>query len=373
MSDTTTRTTEGDPVAVLSATTGARSTGTTSARAVRTPAGRATTIPLHYLANNLNPKFKTVLCTHYTATGDCPYRLSCKFAHGEAELRSLTDSAHAWDLLGVTRRGTAPARPLASAPTASLATPPATPGALPPAPAAAAQPQAPAQPAVQVHVRFTNGSEAPVELLWHRVSIDGQHVTRHINTIVARRSHSVRSFAGHTFSMRQQGADEVRRWTLSSDLRQQYMLNAADVNQPSPSPPSPSPPSPSPPPPSPSLSPPSQPSPVQPAPEHPPSSPSSPSAFICSITQDVMTDPVVCSDGHSYERAAIECWLATHNTSPNTNLPLVSGVTLSYPIDRSVNCDNSCALPCYCAAQADPRLIPNIALRASIEQWQSSS
>ena len=32
-------------------------------------------------------------------------------------------------------------------------------------------------------------------------------------------------------------------------------------------------------------------------------------SFVCPITAEVMTDPVVCADGHSYERDAIEDWL----------------------------------------------------------------
>ena len=32
-------------------------------------------------------------------------------------------------------------------------------------------------------------------------------------------------------------------------------------------------------------------------------------ACICPITHEVMEDPVVCADGHSYERAAITQWL----------------------------------------------------------------
>lgn len=31
---------------------------------------------------------------------------------------------------------------------------------------------------------------------------------------------------------------------------------------------------------------------------------------ICPISQQVMEDPVVCADGHSYERAFIQKWLA---------------------------------------------------------------
>lgn len=45
-------------------------------------------------------------------------------------------------------------------------------------------------------------------------------------------------------------------------------------------------------------------------------------ASICPITQDVMEDPVVCADGHSYERAAITHWLLAKDTSPSTNARL---------------------------------------------------
>ena len=35
-----------------------------------------------------------------------------------------------------------------------------------------------------------------------------------------------------------------------------------------------------------------------------------------------MRDPVMCADGHTYERDAIEKWLRTNVTSPVTNLRL---------------------------------------------------
>ena len=44
--------------------------------------------------------------------------------------------------------------------------------------------------------------------------------------------------------------------------------------------------------------------------------------FKCPITMDIMKDPVICSDGHSYERESITKWLLTHNTSPKTNVVL---------------------------------------------------
>ena len=44
----------------------------------------------------------------------------------------------------------------------------------------------------------------------------------------------------------------------------------------------------------------------------------------CPITGDILKDPVVATDGHTYERAAIERWLTDHQTSPLTNAPLAS-------------------------------------------------
>ena len=50
-----------------------------------------------------------------------------------------------------------------------------------------------------------------------------------------------------------------------------------------------------------------------------------PEEFICPITQDVMRNPVLCSDGYIYEKAAIEEWLISRRkTSPMTNLPMTS-------------------------------------------------
>lgn len=49
--------------------------------------------------------------------------------------------------------------------------------------------------------------------------------------------------------------------------------------------------------------------------QHPPS-------FYCPISQQCMHDPVVLSDGHTYERRHIERWLKNHNTSPVTGVRL---------------------------------------------------
>jgi hypothetical protein len=47
-------------------------------------------------------------------------------------------------------------------------------------------------------------------------------------------------------------------------------------------------------------------------------------SLVCPITQEVMMDPVVAADGHTYERRAIEIWLAQSDRSPLTNSPLSS-------------------------------------------------
>ena len=47
-----------------------------------------------------------------------------------------------------------------------------------------------------------------------------------------------------------------------------------------------------------------------------------PDEFLCAITHDIMEDPVICVDGHTYDRVAIEKWLQNHNTGPKTNAVL---------------------------------------------------
>jgi len=47
-----------------------------------------------------------------------------------------------------------------------------------------------------------------------------------------------------------------------------------------------------------------------------------PTEYLCPITKQLMSDPVICSDGHSYERQAIEDWLLSHDKSPMTNATL---------------------------------------------------
>lgn len=51
-----------------------------------------------------------------------------------------------------------------------------------------------------------------------------------------------------------------------------------------------------------------------------------PSEHHCPITQEVMKDPVVAEDGHSYEREAILKWVNANHTSPLTRAPMSSVV-----------------------------------------------
>jgi hypothetical protein len=43
-----------------------------------------------------------------------------------------------------------------------------------------------------------------------------------------------------------------------------------------------------------------------------------PDSFLCPVTHDLMEEPVVTSDGMTYEREAIEEWLRDHDISPLT-------------------------------------------------------
>ena len=61
-----------------------------------------------------------------------------------------------------------------------------------------------------------------------------------------------------------------------------------------------------------------------------------PDHLLCGITLEIMKDPVIAADGHTYEKCAIEQWLATGaRTSPTTNEPLASLVLLPNHAIRS--------------------------------------
>ena len=59
--------------------------------------------------------------------------------------------------------------------------------------------------------------------------------------------------------------------------------------------------------------------------------------MLCPISCEIMKDPVVAADGHSYERVCIEAWLATGcQTSPVTNDPLPSPALLPNHMARKM-------------------------------------
>ncbi|XP_057435698.1 U-box domain-containing protein 15 [Lotus japonicus] len=70
-----------------------------------------------------------------------------------------------------------------------------------------------------------------------------------------------------------------------------------------------------------------------------------PHEFLCPITLEIMTDPVIVASGQTYERESIEKWFeSSHNTCPKTRQPL-----------------------------AHLQLAPNCALKNLIEEWCESN
>ena len=50
--------------------------------------------------------------------------------------------------------------------------------------------------------------------------------------------------------------------------------------------------------------------------------------FECPVTREIMSQPVVAGDGHTYDRESIEYWLATHSTSPVTNVEMITSTVV---------------------------------------------
>jgi Mg-chelatase subunit ChlD len=95
--------------------------------------------------------------------------------------------------------------------------------------------------------------------------------------------------------------------------------------------------------------------------------------FICPITQAEMTDPVICADGITYERAAIEAWFAKgHTTSPMTrqnlaHMTLIPNLALRNTIEAMRSGGGSAAAaaaaaPAAAPAPATPALTPSITI-----------
>eukprot|EP00050_Salpingoeca_kvevrii_P014116 m.32722 g.32722 ORF g.32722 m.32722 type:complete len:342 (-) comp5569_c0_seq1:2637-3662(-) len=66
---------------------------------------------------------------------------------------------------------------------------------------------------------------------------------------------------------------------------------------------------------------------------------SAPPEYFCPITYDLMSDPVICSDGFTYEREAIQIWLKEHSTSPMTGAVLPSRHLISNQAMRTLIAD----------------------------------
>jgi U-box domain/FHA domain len=48
--------------------------------------------------------------------------------------------------------------------------------------------------------------------------------------------------------------------------------------------------------------------------------------FLCPITYELLREPVVAKDGHTYEKAAIEKWLKSHRNSPRSGEAMEDGI-----------------------------------------------
>lgn len=65
------------------------------------------------------------------------------------------------------------------------------------------------------------------------------------------------------------------------------------------------------------------------------SSPRYPGQYVCPITQDIMVDPAVASDGITYDRCAIWRWLSSSDKSPVTGSQLRSFLVYTNQLIRS--------------------------------------
>ena len=62
-----------------------------------------------------------------------------------------------------------------------------------------------------------------------------------------------------------------------------------------------------------------------------------PEEYLCPITLVIMTDPVIGSDGRSYERAAITQWLRSNPHSPLTREPMtLSSLKTNYALKSAI-------------------------------------
>lgn len=62
-----------------------------------------------------------------------------------------------------------------------------------------------------------------------------------------------------------------------------------------------------------------------------------PKCFLCPISKELMADPVVAADGHSYEKASLQWWLKSHGTtSPVTNEALGATYLTNFALKSAI-------------------------------------
>ena len=82
-----------------------------------------------------------------------------------------------------------------------------------------------------------------------------------------------------------------------------------------------------------------------------------PDEFMCPITTSIMLDPVLGSDGHTYEKAAITEWLRVHATSPMTREPMnAQGLRPNHSLKSMIQRFN--AVPAVTVVPVQPKKPP---------------
>ena len=59
-------------------------------------------------------------------------------------------------------------------------------------------------------------------------------------------------------------------------------------------------------------------------------------SFLCPITREIMEDPVVAKDGHTYERESIEMWFRNNSRSPKTNSEISTELVPNYALKSAI-------------------------------------
>jgi len=62
-----------------------------------------------------------------------------------------------------------------------------------------------------------------------------------------------------------------------------------------------------------------------------------PDDMLCPISHEIMQDPVMAMDGHTYERSRIEEWFRSHNTSPMTREAISTQLLPNITVKKRIN------------------------------------